>query len=89
MSRNVTVVMETEVWKKGDVSREASYLSALYFIDPPHVLFLVLLQAFVLPMESVFGWIETPGAILAANLLTTTSLFTVVVVTGQLETSQY
>lgn len=40
-------------------------------------------------MESVFGWTETPGSILAANLLTTSSLFRIVVVTGQLEMAQH
>lgn len=61
MSRNATVVMETEVWKKGDVSGDASYLSVLYFITHPPPSCLIPI---VLPVESVLGRIETP------NLLT-------------------
>lgn len=59
MSWNVTVVMETEVKKKGDViiSGEASYLSVLYFNKPPHVECCVGLLFFLreLHVEPVFG----------------------------------
>lgn len=100
MSRNVTVVMETEVRKKGDVivSGEASYLSVLYFNKPPphtHTLNALSDSQFssVCYLWSLFLDDGAVGAIVAADVLATRSSFTIVVVhivvVCQLEMARY